>query len=156
AGSLIALAGTLGLAASGPWPNPWIVGAVSFVIGFGLGWTAAPSLIAAQASVEWNERGVVTGVNVFARSAGSAVGVAVFGAIANNVISAGRGEQDYATIVAASTWVFVAVAATAVLTVFAGLRLPRGAVDSPAYSPGGRAAPEARPEPGPEGGTVAA
>ncbi len=156
AGSLIALAGATGLAASGPWPSPWTVSAVSFVIGFGLGWTAAPSLIAAQASVDWNERGVVTGVNVFARSAGSAVGVAVFGAIADNVIAAGRGEQDYATIVAASTWVFVAVAVTAVLTVLAGVRLPRGAVDSPAYSPGGQPASEVRAEPGPEGGTVAA
>lgn len=154
-GSGIALAGAIGLAASGPWPNPWTVGAVSFVIGFGLGWTAAPSLIAAQASVDWNERGVVTGVNVFARSAGSAVGVAVFGAIANNVIASGRGEQDYATIVTASTWVFVAVAVTAVLTVLAGVRLPRGAVDSPAYSVGG-AVIDPRPEADPGGGTVAA
>jgi EmrB/QacA subfamily drug resistance transporter len=134
-GSGIALAGTVGLAVSGHWPNPWTVGAVSFVTGFGLGWTAAPSLIAAQASVDWNERGVVTGVNVFARSAGSAVGVAVFGAIANNVIASGRGEHDYATIVAASTWVFVAVALTAALMLLAALGLPRGAVDSPAYSP---------------------
>jgi EmrB/QacA subfamily drug resistance transporter len=133
-GSGIALAGTVALAASGPWPNPWTVGAVSFVTGFGLGWTAAPSLIAAQASVDWNERGVVTGVNVFARSAGSAVGVAIFGAIANNIIAAGRGEHDYATIVAASTWVFVAVAITAALMLLAGLGLPRGAVDAPAYS----------------------
>ena len=153
-GSLIALAGTVGLAVSGPWPNPWVVGAVSFVIGFGLGWTAAPSLIAAQASVDWNERGVVTGVNVFARSAGSAVGVAIFGAIANNVITAGRGEQDYATIVAASTWVFVAVAVTAVLTVLAGVRLPRGMVDSPAYSPRGMV--ESQADPDPSDGTVAA
>jgi EmrB/QacA subfamily drug resistance transporter len=134
AGSLIALVGTVALAVAGPWPNTGVVAVVSFVIGFGLGWTAAPSLIAAQASVEWSERGVVTGLNVFARSAGSAVGVAVFGAIANNVIASGRGEQDYATIVAASTWVFVAVAAAAVLMLLAGLRLPRGAVDSPAYS----------------------
>ena len=133
-GSVIALVGTVALAASGRWPNPWTVGVELFVIGFGLGWTAAPSLIAAQASVDWNERGVVTGLNVFARSAGSAVGVAVFGAIANNVIAAGHGEQDYATIVAASTWVFVAVAVSAALMLVASARLPRGAVDSPAYS----------------------
>lgn len=135
AGSGIALVGTVALAATGPWPNPFTVGVVSFVIGFGLGWTAAPSLIAAQASVDWNERGVVTGVNVFARSAGSAVGVAVFGAIANNVIASGRGEHDYATIVAASTWVFVAVAVAALLTWFAGSRMPPGAVDAAAYAP---------------------
>ncbi|MFZ0530314.1 MAG: hypothetical protein WAL91_07245, partial [Propionicimonas sp.] len=98
-------------------------------------WTAAPSLIAAQASVEWSERGVVTGITIFARSAGSAVGVAIFGAIANNVLAAGGGEQDYAAIVSASTWVFVAVAATAALMLAAGYRLPRGGVDSPAFAP---------------------
>ena len=155
-GSAIALAGTLGLAVSGPWPNPRTVGVVCVVIRFGLGWGAGPSLIAAQASVDWNERGVVTGVNVFARSAGSAVGVAIFGAIANNVVTAGRGEHDYATIVAASTWVFVAVAVTAVLTVLAGIRLPRGAVDSPAYSSGAPAQPGTRPQTDPADGTVAA
>lgn len=134
-GCLIALVGAVGLAVSGPWPNPWTVAVVSFVTGFGLGWVAAPSLIAAQASVDWDERGVVTGINVFARSAGSAVGVAVFGAIATNVIAAGHGEHDYATIVAAGTWVFVAVAVAGAATLLAALTMPRGAVDSTAYSP---------------------
>jgi hypothetical protein len=36
-----------------------------------------------QSSVGWDRRGVVTGTNMFARSVGSAVGVAIFGAIAN-------------------------------------------------------------------------
>jgi MFS family permease len=138
-GSGIALLGTVALAAAAPWPNPVTVAAIAFVIGFGLGWTAAPSLIAAQASVDWSERGVVTGINVFARSAGSAVGVAVLGAIANNVIAAGNGEHDYATIVAASTWVFIAVAVLAALTCLAGLRMPRGAVDSTAFLPAAQA-----------------
>lgn len=132
-GGAIATAGTLALAAAGPWPNPLTVATVAFVTGFGLGWTAAPSLIAAQASVNWSERGVVTGINVFARSAGSAVGVAVFGAIANNVLAAGRGEHDHASIVAASTWVFVAIAVTSMLMWLAALRLPPGPVDAPAY-----------------------
>jgi len=135
AGSAIALVGTIALAATGPYPNPFTVAVVAFVIGFGLGWTAAPTLIAAQASVDWDERGVVTGVNVFARSAGSAVGVAIFGAIANNVINAGLGEHDYATIVSASTWVFVAVAVMAALMCVASLRMPGGAVDSAAFQP---------------------
>jgi Arabinose efflux permease len=136
AGASIALVGTVALALAGSWPSVWTVAIIAFVIGFGLGWTAAPSLIAAQASVDWDERGVVTGVNVFARSAGSAVGVAIFGAIANQVISSGRGEHDYATIVAASTWVFVAVAVSAALMTLASFRLPRGAVNSAAFSVG--------------------
>ncbi|HSK32270.1 MAG TPA: MFS transporter [Propionicimonas sp.] len=139
-GSAIALLGTVALAVSGPYPNPVTVAAVSFVIGFGLGWTAAPTLIAAQASVDWDERGVVTGVNVFARSAGSAVGVAIFGAIANNVINAGLGEHDFATIVSASTWVFVAVAVLAALMCVASLRMPGGAVDSAAFQPAAQGA----------------
>lgn len=134
-GSALAALGAIGLAVAGPWPSPWTTGAVTFVIGFGLGWTAAPSLIAAQASVAWNQRGVVTGTSMFARSAGSAVGVAVFGAIANNVITAGAGEDDPATIITASTWVFIAVAVTAVAMLAISLRMPRGAVDHPDYQP---------------------
>lgn len=139
-GSSIALVGSVALAATGPWPNPLTVAALAFVIGFGLGWTAAPSLIAAQASVDWDERGVVTGIMVFSRSAGSALGVAVFGAIANNVIAGGHGERDFATIVSAFTWVFVAIAMTAALMLAAGFTMPRGSVDGDAYVP--QAAPE--------------
>lgn len=134
-GSSIALVGSVVLAATAPWPNPLTVAALAFVIGFGLGWTAAPALIAAQASVDWNERGVVTGIMVFSRSAGSALGVAVFGAIANNVIAGGHGEHDYATIVAAFTWVFAAIALTAILMWAAGFTMPRGSVDGDAYVP---------------------
>ncbi len=62
----------------------------SFFVGLGLGLIASPTLVAAQASVGWETRGVVTGTNLFARSVGSAVGVAVFGAVANAAV-AGRG-----------------------------------------------------------------
>ncbi|MFI5910169.1 MDR family MFS transporter [Dactylosporangium sp. NPDC051541] len=57
-----------------------------FVIGAGLGLTAAPTLIAVQSVVGWDRRGVVTGTNMFFRSVGSAVGAAVFGAIANTTL----------------------------------------------------------------------
>ena len=57
--------------------------ACCFVVGLGMGLVASPTLIAAQSSVGWDERGVVTANNLFFRSIGSAVGVAVFGAIAN-------------------------------------------------------------------------
>jgi MFS family permease len=64
-----------------------------FVIGVGLGFTASPSVVAAQSSVDWRSRGVVTGANMFARSVGSAVGVAVFGAVANGVVARRLGSQ---------------------------------------------------------------
>ncbi|HLR83677.1 MAG TPA: MFS transporter, partial [Nocardioidaceae bacterium] len=64
----------------------WMVAAFCFVIGAGFGFTASPTLVAVQSVVGWGQRGVVTGTNVFARSIGSAVGVAAFGAIANSTI----------------------------------------------------------------------
>jgi MFS family permease len=56
------------------------------VIGLGMGLTAAPILVVAQSSVGWAERGVVTANNIFLRSLGGALGVAVFGAIVNATI----------------------------------------------------------------------
>ena len=128
-GLAIASAGAIALASVASWPNPFSVAAIAFVLGFGLGWSAAPTLIAAQASVGWGERGAVTGMNAFARSAGSAVGVAVFGAISNAVIARGAGPDDPATIVSASVWVFIAAAAVAVLTLVAAAFMPRDTVD---------------------------
>ncbi|WP_033343048.1 MFS transporter [Catenuloplanes japonicus] len=121
----IATLGAIALALVAPWPNPLTVAGVTFVIGFGLGWTSPPTIIAAQSSVAWNQRGVVTGVNIFARTAGSAIGVAIFGALATRIIAAGAGEHDFDTIVSASTWVFTSVAVAAVLTSAAVLTMPR-------------------------------
>ena len=106
-----------------------------FVIGLGLGWVAAaPTLIAAQASAAGSERGVVTGTNMFARSAGSAVGVAVFGAIANTIIAASpNGEADKAAVADAATAVFLAVTIVAALTVIAALAMPRASAHDLEY-----------------------
>ncbi|HEY3750370.1 MAG TPA: MDR family MFS transporter [Pseudonocardiaceae bacterium] len=65
----------------------WQVGGAAFVVGIGLGLTASPTLVAAQSVVGWDRRGVVTGTNMFARSMGSAVGAAVFGAIVNSTLT---------------------------------------------------------------------
>jgi MFS family permease len=148
-GSAISLAGAIGLAAVSPWPNPISVAIMCFVIGFGLGWTAAPTLIAAQASVDWNERGAVTGMNVFARTAGSAIGVAIFGAISNNLIAAGAGEHDYDTVVTAYGWVFVGVAIIAVLMMAASFGMPRGRVnaDDASRAPSNTGAPNPTSDP---------
>ena len=77
-----------------------------FVVGLGMGLVASPTLIAAQASVGWAERGVVTANNMFVRSIGSAVGVALFGAIAN-ITLAGLAEPTAAAVATASHHVFV-------------------------------------------------
>ncbi len=133
-GISVTVIGTAFLALTAAAPNVLVVATGCFVVGLGLGLVATPSLIAAQTSVEWNERGgVVTGTNLFARSIGSSVGVAVFGGAVANAIYArvpGGGESDPQTIVSASTAVFIAVLVSAVLTVVAIIAMPAGDKES--------------------------
>ena len=63
------------------------VAIASFVTGIGLGFASTSILVNVQSVVGWNRRGVVTGANMFTRSLGSAVGVAVFGSIANTTLA---------------------------------------------------------------------
>jgi EmrB/QacA subfamily drug resistance transporter len=86
-GAAFVITGSLLTLTLGTQSNLVDVGGYCFVIGFGLGWLSAPTLVAVQSVVGWNRRGVVTATNVFGRSIGSAVGVAVFGAIANATLA---------------------------------------------------------------------
>lgn len=107
-------------------PSPWIIAALGLPVGLGLGFTAVPSLVAAQASVEWSERGVVTGVTMFSRSIGQAVGAAILGAIANaSLATTGGGELDPTGIVAATGAVFAAVAVVGIGLALLALAMPR-------------------------------
>ncbi|MCU1575159.1 MAG: putative integral rane transport protein [Micrococcaceae bacterium] len=145
-GMVLVVLGAWVLTATAQTPRVWLVALTSFVIGLGLGLVATPGLIAAQSSVEWNQRGVVTGTNLFARSTGSAVGVAIFGAIANAIFLAnGNDETAIPVVKDASNAVFLAVALAAVLTVAAALAMPR---DRGLHSAGSRSgAPSSTPEP---------
>ena len=98
------------------------------VIGLGMGLTAAPTLIAAQSSVGWAERGVVTANNIFLRSLGSALGVAVFGAIANAALAAA--PVDPAGLTAAVHRIFIGLVLVAVVMVVLAALLPRSADDA--------------------------
>jgi EmrB/QacA subfamily drug resistance transporter len=111
------------------------VGATSFVIGLGMGFTAAPTLIAAQTAVRWEQRGVVTASNMFFRSAGSAVGVAVFGAIANATLGGSGAETDRVApelLTTAVPSVFLATTVLAVAMLAAVVLMPRGRAQTPA------------------------
>jgi MFS family permease len=115
-------------------PHPSVVAAAlsCFVIGMGMGLVATPSIIAAQASVEWHERGVATGTNMFARSLGSAVGAAAFGAVANGCVAAsGRPATDPAVATESGAAVFLAVLVAVGITVVAGLLMPKAPVPAP-------------------------
>lgn len=125
-GTTFVVSGAVMLAAFALTPMVPMVALSCFVIGLGLGLVSSPSLIAAQASVQWNERGVVTGTNLFARSIGSAVGVAIFGAVANAIFAAsGTTDLSPDTVEAASASVFIAVVIAALATVAAVLAMPK-------------------------------
>jgi EmrB/QacA subfamily drug resistance transporter len=125
-GMVFVVGGTATLAVLAFAPSVILVALCCLVVGLGLGLVATPGLIVAQASVAWNERGVVTGTNLFARSIGSAVGVAIFGAVGNAIIVAsGASDTDPVAIESASASVFAAVAIAAVATVAAALAMPR-------------------------------
>ena len=114
------------------------VGATSFVIGLGMGFCAAPTLIAAQSAVQWQQRGVVTGTNMFFRSAGSAVGVAVFGALVNATIGRSGMAGDRVAPEALTTavhHVFLGTTVLAVAMLAAVLLMPRDRGRSAAPTP---------------------
>lgn len=128
-GMIIALVGVGILVAFSLTPSIAVVAISSFIIGLGMGLVATPTLISAQASVEWSERGVVTGANMFARSIGSAVGVAIFGAIANSIFGAGDIESLDASVIAlGSSAVFWAVLVVAAGVLVAVLGMSRDRV----------------------------
>ncbi|QIH99952.1 MFS transporter [Rhodococcoides fascians A21d2] len=102
----------------------WHVAAMCFVIGLGMGLIASPTLIAAQSSVDWAERGVVTSTNMFARSLGSAVGVAVFGAIVNARVSEDPEPEQLSDAI---HLVFIGVLVAAVLMTVAAVLMPKRA-----------------------------
>ncbi|MFJ1457965.1 MDR family MFS transporter [Nocardia sp. N2S4-5] len=123
-GSVVAALGALSTLLLGADSGLWQVALSCFVVGAGLGLVATPTLIAAQTGAEWSERGVVTGANMFARSIGSAVGVAVFGALVNMRVGA-AGNPEPALLSAGIHLVFAGVAAMAVVMVLAAAALPR-------------------------------
>jgi EmrB/QacA subfamily drug resistance transporter len=133
----------------------WAVAGVCFLAGVGLGLVASPTMVAVQSFVGWEERGLVTGTAMFSRSLGSAVGVAVFGALVTATTTArfssapaglrdrlpqgadatglalrpGAGADVVAyvrqALAGASHTVFVALAVVSVATVASLLLMPR-------------------------------
>ncbi len=99
------------------------IAATCFLIGLGMGLVASPTLIAAQTATSWHERGVVTSANMFARSIGSAVGVAVFGALVNSRIGDAAVPAPEA-LAEGVHLVFVAVLVMTVAIVGAGALMP--------------------------------
>ena len=130
-GSVIALAGAGLLLTVDASSSVLHLAAPNFVMGLGFGYVASPAIVAAQSSVGWDRRGVATGATLFARSVGSAVGVAAFGAIANTVVRNRLGSEptDLESLPAgvlepAIQAVFLASFAVAVTLVLAAAFMP--------------------------------
>lgn len=124
-GTSLVLGGSALLLLLGEGSSVWAVGVYCLVIGLGMGLTAAPTLIAAQSSVGWSERGVVTANNIFLRSLGSALGAAVFGAIANAII--GGDQVDPGLLTTAVHRIFIGMVLVAVVMVGLAALIPRSA-----------------------------
>lgn len=127
-GAVIVLAGALLLLLLGRHSSVWQVGATCLVVGIGMGLIAGPTVIAAQSSVEWQQRGVVTGNNMFFRSMGSAVGVAIFGAIANAAVGRAALNSGHVAPGALTTGVhhvFLGVCVVAAVILLAVVLMPR-------------------------------
>jgi MFS family permease len=127
-GSVIAVVGTVMLNLAGHADSVLAIAAACFTIGLGMGLVATPTLIAAQASAQAGTRGVVTGANMFARSLGSAFGVAIYGAVVNAAV-AGRGELEdlpAGVLEPPLQQVFLGVGLTAVLLLGFVVLMPAG------------------------------
>ncbi|MFI2366512.1 MDR family MFS transporter [Promicromonospora sp. NPDC019610] len=125
-GAVVVLAGSLMTLLLDADAAVWQISAAVFVIGIGMGLVAVPTLLAAQHSVGWGERGAVTATNMFARSIGQAVGVAALGAVVNALTVVGADGTPEGTGLANAMhlvfWCVVACAAVMIVTV---LLLPR-------------------------------
>jgi EmrB/QacA subfamily drug resistance transporter len=114
-----------------------------WLIGLGLGFMSASALVAAQSSAGWQTRGVITGANLFARSVGSAIGVAIFGAIANAAVAGqtSGNATDLQHLPAhvldtAVHGVYLGTGIVAMVAIIAIVIMPRRSADLPAMSKG--------------------
>jgi EmrB/QacA subfamily drug resistance transporter len=122
-GTTVVLAGTALTLLFDEGTSVWQVAATCAFIGAGMGLTVSPTLIAAQSSVGWTERGVVTANNLFLRSVGSALGVAVFGALANAVVHSTT--VDPVSLTTAVHRIFLVAVALAVVMLIVATLLPK-------------------------------
>ncbi|GGS06275.1 MFS transporter [Streptomyces aureoverticillatus] len=81
-----------------PYPgSAWQPALLMLLLGAALGLFQLPLIVGVQSTVGWSERGTTTASVLFCRQIGQTVGAALFGAVANGVLSAklgGAGSLD--------------------------------------------------------------
>ncbi|HEX3864542.1 MAG TPA: MDR family MFS transporter [Stellaceae bacterium] len=86
-GGAALVAASLVLLTLDPTSSPLHAATGPFLVGIGMGFGNTTFLVAIQASVSWNERGIGTGSQMFMRMIGQATGAATLGAILNSEVS---------------------------------------------------------------------
>ena len=92
-GGLILTAGFVALLFLTPESSLLMPLGISAVLGFGFGFYSVATILAAQAAVGWEHRGVVTSASQFSRNIGGTVGVSVAGAIFTAGVVAATGSS---------------------------------------------------------------
>lgn len=70
-----------------PYPGSvWTLVGIQLLMGAGFGLISTPLMVGVQSTVDWGQRGVVTGASMFSRYFGQSLGAAVFAAIFNSVL----------------------------------------------------------------------
>jgi MFS family permease len=83
AGGLMLVVGSLMMAALDPATRlPWL-SLAALLAGMGMGFISNSFVVAIQATVEWDQRGVATSSVLFTRMIGQAIGTAIYGGILN-------------------------------------------------------------------------
>jgi EmrB/QacA subfamily drug resistance transporter len=141
-GVLIALGG-LPFVLLSPAVSPYVAGAGSLVMGFGMGFFNTAAIIIVQDSVDWSERGAATASFVFARNLGSTLGAAALGGLLNWRLASGHAGSlediqralaggSSATLAASKHalaqglgWTFWGVVAVCLATLALALMVPR-------------------------------
>jgi EmrB/QacA subfamily drug resistance transporter len=93
AGALLMTVGILSLLRLAIDTPYWQLAISMLLIGWGLGASMQPLVIAVQNAVDFKDMGIATGANTFFRSLGSVVGTAVFGAILTEKLNDHLAEQ---------------------------------------------------------------
>jgi EmrB/QacA subfamily drug resistance transporter len=87
-GSFVVTMGTIGVALAAHAPGLILTAASIGLVGLGMGFANSTILVVIQGSVNWDRRGVVTGLVQFSRTIGGAVGVGVLGGILTAFVGA--------------------------------------------------------------------
>ena len=144
AGSIVLILAVLGFVLMQPSTPIAVVGAISFLVGIGMGWTSTPVLVTVQTSVGYRQRASVTSLVQFARNLGGAAGVAALGSLFTTSLGGGaaraaelldpvaRRSLDVASsadtrelFAGALHPVYIAMVALAVAATILATRLPR-------------------------------